>query len=126
MDNFQIDITGEGEESLLDGIRIALRHNAPGGSICGYTITDEEGLVFLWSTDDYPLAVRLPFVLDAAGATDFAGRWLRAPNLPWPKRPDIDGSCGKGWRLYTQRWGHVGPYSYAVVAFQPVWKMVGK
>lgn len=38
MDNFSIDITAEGQESLAKAIRIAFEHNAPGGKATHYSV----------------------------------------------------------------------------------------
>src|ERR1700761_4976024 len=61
-------------------------------------------LVFMW-TGGISDAVALPFKLDAAGAADFARRWLAETD--YGEQPDHDGDNGKGWKLYNEGWGHV-------------------
>lgn len=38
MDNFTIDIVGEGDETLAKALEIAFAHNAPGGRITHYSV----------------------------------------------------------------------------------------
>lgn len=39
--------------------------------------------------------------------------------------PDIDGELGKGWRVFTETWGHVAGRTCAVVAVQACHAMYG-
>jgi hypothetical protein len=66
----------------------------------------------------------LPFTLDAAGAADFAARWLAEAD--YGKQPDHDGDNGRGWRLYNESWGHVDGHFSAIIAVAPNWAMYGK
>lgn len=147
MDNFRLDITSAGDL----GPAMALAFNPPRHAI-GYAIRDAiEGerwseaecerhphlwrdwktpprprrLVFYWSlTQECEEIVALPFKLDAAGAADFAKRWLAEED--YGSEPDHDGSNGKGWRLYNESWGHVDGHWAAFVAVAPTWAMYGK
>lgn len=140
MDNFRIDITAEGRPSLVKAIEIAFAHNAPGGKVESYELTTLESdvytgipesldgaraLVFRWSKEDgRKNSVPLPFKLDAAGAADWAERWLGEADFG--RQPDHDGHNKKGWRVFTGNWGHVGSDHYAVCAVIPSWAMYGK
>lgn len=142
MDNFKIDVTAEGESSLLKAIEIAFTHNAPGNKVESYHVTplkhtsydsipeDLDGdlaLVFRWIkvekfVEDGP--INLPFKLDAAGAADFAVRWLKEQD--YGREYDHDGHNNRGWRMITGDWGHVGGDQYAICAIVPCWAMYGK
>lgn len=142
MDNFKIDITAEGRSSLQKALEIAFAHNAPGKKVDSYQVLKLEStpynsipeslngrtaLVLRWIKEeklkvDGP--VNLPFKLDTEGATDFAFRWLAEQE--YEREPDHDGSNGKGWRIWTGGWGHVGDDRYAVCAIMPEWAMYGK
>lgn len=142
MDNFKIDITAEGEASLRKAIEIAFAHNAPGSKIESYhikklensswydipeSLKGETAIILRWIkaesfTEGGP--VNLPFKLDSAGAADFAIRWLAEQDRG--PEPGHDGSNGKGWRIFTGAWGHVGNDHYAVCAIVPAWAMYGK
>lgn len=119
MDNFRIDITSEG--SLLEAMQIAFRHSSQ--RAIGYRVCAAKGLIF-YQYDSSPMMTRLPFKLDAAGAADFASRWLAEQD--YGTQPDHDGGNGKGWRLYNEAWGHVDGEYQAFVAVKPVWAMYGK
>lgn len=141
MDNFKIDITAKGEASLLKAIEIAFAHNG-GGKVESYQVITVESsdynglpkelngktaLVMRWTKDDKLTVngpVALPFKLDAAGAADFANRWLNEQDFG--REPDMDGSVKKGWRLFTGAWGHVCGDQYSVFAVAPAWAMYGK
>jgi hypothetical protein len=140
MDNFRIDITAEGRPSLVKAIEIAFAHNAPGGKVESYefvtlkaddysgipkSLDGAQALVFRWTKDcERKGAVPLPFRLDAGGAADWADRWLN--EAEFGTEPDHDGHNGKGWRVFTGAWGHVGGDHYAVCAVIPAWAMYGK
>ena len=68
--------------------------------------------------------IALPFTLDAAGAADFAARWLAEAD--YGKQPDHDGDNGRGWRAYVEGWGHVDGHHRAIVAISPSWAIYGK
>jgi hypothetical protein len=125
MDNFHIDITSEGD--LSDAMKIAFK-GAAGSKAEAYLIHPDKGLIFFWSAhpNDHPdkRLVPLPFKLDAAGAADFAKRWLAEQD--YGRQPDHDGHNGKGWRLYNESWGRVGDFTYSFVAVMPEWAMYGK
>ena len=151
MDNFHIDITSEGQAALTTAMSLAFGQyrNAVAYAIReavageAYKFDDDDlqkkhgwmlrqktrakpkRLIFFWS--DYEKvadSVKLPFKLDAAGAADFASRWLA--ELDYGSEPDHDGDNGKGWRLYCESWGHVDDHSSAFIAVAPAWAMYGK
>ncbi len=124
MDNFRIDITAEGDALLVKAMEVAFT-NCPGQTAEAYLISPEKGLVFFWSPKDSSQSlVPLPFKLDAAGAADFARRWLAEAD--YGREPDHDGDNGKGWRVYCEGWGRIDGYSYSFVAVKPCWAWYGK
>ena len=117
-DNFHIDIVHGGD--LTDAMKIAFS-GAPGGKAEAYAVHPKKGLVFLWGGKE---GIALPFKLDAAGAADFAKRWLAEAD--YGREPDHDGDNSKGWRIYNDSWAKVEGFSYSIVAVQPAWLMHGK
>jgi hypothetical protein len=82
-------------------------------------------MVFYWADfDTVKDRLSLPFKLDAAGAADFASRWLA--EVEYPNEPDHDGSNAKGWHAYCEGWGHVDDEHSAFLAIAPRWSMHGK
>lgn len=141
MDNFIIDIRAEGIETLRMAMEIAFAMNSPGKKVLSYAImppkekeehyfnsrtTELKALVLRWTDDpsSSKIAVNLPFKLDVAGATDFAARWLAEQD--YGPEPDHDGSNHKGWRMFTEDWGHVFHDRYAVCGIVPCWAWYGK
>lgn len=148
MDNFHIDVTCEGARTLRLVMDLAFTQHS---RVTHYAIrAAEEGefydlpdgmevkfplslqirkrakpprLVFMW-TDGGRDAVKLPFSLDAEGATDFACRWLAEQD--YGREPDHDGDNGKGWRAYCEGWGHVDGEYQGFLAITPEYAMYGK
>lgn len=147
MDNFHIDVTSEGDLAPVMALAFGTYRTAIGYAIRdiveGVRWSEEEcqrhpslwrdwkthprprRIVFYWSkTENRADIVALPFKLDAAGAADFAKRWLHEEN--YGSQPDHDGDNGKGWRVYNESWGHVDGDWSAFVAVSPAWAMYGK
>lgn len=136
MNNFKIDVVCVGTASLRLAVDLAFtQHN----KVTHYAIREAEPavtepeyskraakpkrLVFMWTGDGRD-AVKLPFTLDAEGATDFARRWLEEQD--YGREPDHDGDNGKGWRAYCEGWGHVDNEYQGFLAIAPAWDMYGK
>lgn len=146
MDNRAIDITSEGEAALALALRLAWP-NAAGGKVSHVKavnliekvtyygaptdrhITEsreaQEGtktLILLWHEERGSLPLAYP--LDIEEAIPFVIGWLkRADRGP---QPDHDGDNGKGWRVFTDSWGHVAGHQYTIAAVQPIWAVYGK
>lgn len=146
MDNRTVDIVSVGDESLELALKL-IWCSAPGGKASHFKIvnlkektrycnqptthhytelfSDPEGvptLILMWHADKD--AEALPYPIDFAGSLQFVKGWLNQAN--YGKQPDHDGDNDKGWRVFTESWGHVAGYSYSFVAIQPVWAMYGK
>lgn len=140
MDNFHIDVTGEGSDNLRRLIEVAFSINAPGGKAEAYRVYDgavamdtgmapeeEEprgpALVFYWNPEEDTQA--LPFKMGPESAARFADEWLAS--LDYGSQPDHDGSNGRGFRVFvTNHWGHVWGSFYGIIAIAPAWAMYGK
>lgn len=70
---------------------------------------------------------------DPETVTDIVMEWLDSvfdsqEGLP-PKMLEFrnyDGTVAKGWKVFTEQWGHVGECFYAPFAVQPSWAYYGK
>jgi hypothetical protein len=120
MDNFKFDMTSQGDLTLKAALKL---FNPPGGKVTGYRVEKDKGLIFYWA-DSSPHMTKLPFPMTLEQAADFAVGWL--DHADYGNRPSFDGDSAKGWRLYTESWGHIGGDHYAFAAVQPVWAMYGK
>lgn len=139
MDNFHIDITAESDATLTAAIGIAFGHNCP-GSRCGHykvaklkrkvpndtqLYEDPTGfpaLILLWNEEQG--STRHPFAMDLTETVGFVKGWLR--NCDFGAEPGHDGDNGRGFRLFTEGWGHVAGHTYAICAVAPAWAMYGK
>lgn len=148
MDNFSLDITAEGNATLATLLKLAFEHNAPGRKCSHYKIAklahktsyftrgdatghsegeyeDAAGrsvLLLLWTADKG--ATEHPFPMTAEDAASFVSGWLR--NVDMGPEPDHDGDNGRGFRLFTEAWGHVAGHTYTICAIEPQWAMYGK
>jgi len=146
MDNRVIDVVSEGDEDLKLAFKL-IWPNAPGGKATHYKVvhlrekvryhgdpTDwhettyevcPDGtptLILLWNAESD--ATSLPYPMDRKQATQFALGWLAQAD--YGSEPDHDGDNGRGWRVFTNQWGHVAGHSYSIVGLQPAWAMYGK
>jgi hypothetical protein len=132
MDNFHIDVTSVGETSLLKALELAFAHHR---QATHYAVRDAEPatervpykprrLVFLWTAATQLGTQELPFKLDAAGAVEFARRWLNEQDFG--REPDHDGDNKRGWRVYNEAWGRVDNQYQGFIAIAPAWAMYGK
>lgn len=82
-------------------------------------------LIFYWSEiGSKPDFVKFPFKMNSDLCAEFVDSWLK--ETEFPKEPDIDGECERGWLTYTEDWGHVDDEWSAIVAISPYWAMYGK
>lgn len=146
MDNFRFTMICDGTDRLKDAFSLAWRatgnDRANGGATC-YAIRPAlaavcdpekpylerpgkpERMVFFWgNAAEGTDKVRLPFRMDAAGAADFATRWLAEAD--YGPHPDHDGDSKRGWHLYNESWGRVDDDFCAIIAVAPSWSLYGK
>lgn len=144
MDNRTLDIVSEGRDHLKAALSILFKTHTKATHFCelkliqipegegGYGITgsqlkeDPSGVpTLILSTGQIKgQGQKAMFPMDLEASVTNAMGWLS--NIEYPKEPGIDGDCKKGWRAFTESWGHVCGSHDAIVAIQPVWAMYGK
>jgi len=141
MDNRLLDINGplddrrpeEGERLLLMALEIAFRQDSFGENprTCkSYNITPK-GLVLSWWGNDQSWQA-CPGNLSAKDCLPFALAYLRSDKAKdcelaqWERNADHDGHNSHGWRVYVEKWGHVGDCSTALCAVKPCFMWHGK
>lgn len=117
MDNFHFDMTSTGGKELRTALSLFPQH-----TVTGYRVDQEKGLILYWAESSK--ATALPFPMTLEQAADFAHGWLE--HADYGSEPDHDGYNRRGWRLYTESWGHVCGEWQAFAAVQPAWAMYGK
>ncbi len=152
MDNRRIDVTSVGEDALRMALSLVWP-GATGGKASHYKIVNlkqvttyygepthrhlveskevtEAGakdpgvptLILLWNAERD--ALPLPYPLELDETIPFVAGWLK--RVPRGSQPDHDGDNDKGFRVFTESWGHVAGHHYAIVGVQPEWAMYGK
>ena len=96
MDNFHFDMISTGEDKLKKAFSL-LHYD----KVVAYSVSEQKGLVAYWHLDDKATALPYPMTLEQFA--NFAIGWLESAD--YGSRPDIDGDCEKGWRLYTESCG---------------------
>lgn len=123
MDNFYINIVGQGGDLLRKAVEIAFSH-APGRKATAYVLRNNT-MIFLWGDfEKIPDRVALPFEMTAEFSADLAERWLAVTE--YGDEPDHDGDNRKGWRVFNEDWGHVCGLHAAICGIRPEWAMYGK
>lgn len=117
MDNFKLDVTSEGDETLKTVLALFRKKMA------GYREdTTGNRLILYWVASEK--SVKLPFQMELDQAASFVSGWLKQAD--YGTEPDLDGDVGRGWRIYCESWGHVGGEWQAYAAIEPVWALYGK
>lgn len=121
MDNFKIDIVSEGDEQLRKAFALL---QPPGGKAVGWK-RGAQDLIFFWHDEGGVTPFVSPADMDECAR--IASAWLKTVSAEILKsKPDIDGSSGHGWRLYTDSWGRIEGHVYSFVAVRPEWALYGK
>lgn len=111
-DNFSFDLTGVPLDLCLS---VGLTHHR---KVVGWRVDEEKNrLVLYWTpgASSHPL----PAPLDGETLKGFVTAWLEGAK--YGPKPDVDGSVGRGWRVYNERWGHIGNEWQAFIAIEPTW-----
>lgn len=118
MDNFHIDVTSE--DNLGEVLKLAFLNKR---FATGFN-KDKKQFVLFWTDDER--SAPLPIPLTAEEITPIIQKWLDV-QADYGLEPDIDGSCGKGFRVSCDDWGHIEPFGWAAfVKIEPAWAMHGK
>jgi hypothetical protein len=146
MDNRTIDVVSEGDDDLKTALKL-IWPNASSGKATHYKVVrlrekvsyygkptdwhdlgyeeDPDGtptLILLWSAEkDAPA---LPYAMDRKQAAQFVLGWLGQAD--YGSEPDHDGDNDRGWRVFTDKCGHVVGHQYGIVGVQPAWAQYGK
>ncbi len=96
--NFHFDITGAPLAQALAVAAVAHKQ------VEAHKLDrDGKRLILFWAEapDSHPL----PAPLEGDALAAFVKAWLQ--NVDYGREPDIDGSTGKGCRVYNEAWGYI-------------------
>lgn len=147
MENKIFNVNGKTKEQLQLAVQLLLLDEyGDKKKITGWYCTEEKGMVITWWFGDKykatPFTDRMgkPSEIGENELVDFLWNWLNSEEARKVKcedwainLKDSDVSNGIGWRLYTDRWGHIEEEGhsldhYSIAAFKPVylWLWCGK
>jgi hypothetical protein len=140
MDNKIFNVNGRSKDQLEQTLKLALLDEyGKVQTVKGYVFYPEKGFVLLWHVDpNKPNEKAFPVPLSYDMVANVVWDWLKtdeAESVPlgdWEDDCDHDGDNDKGFRVYTESWGHVhekGEYTinhYSIVAIKSVYCWYGK
>ena len=102
MDNFRIDITSDNKEDFVSAFNIIM-NNVPGNKAEGYKM-DGDKLILYWHYEDNLGLSKFPRPMFTNDIINFV--WSFISNSEY-KEVDLDGSCGRAFRLNNDDWGYI-------------------
>jgi len=146
MDNRLFNVNGRTKEQLLLAVKLLLLDEyGKQTKVKGYYFHQKKGLVLTWFLNDNGSYKPTPFTnrmgrpeeIGSEELTDILWEWKDGEQAKevelgdWENDADHDGSNDIGWRLYTERWGHIESYEhtidhYSIAAFKRVYLWYGK
>ena len=107
---------GEGRHHLNAALTLAMdSHYETVPGYVSHWLIDQGGLAFGWHADCKGLPLPYPMIREEV--VSFILSWI--DKVPFPKEPDIDGSCEKGWKVRSIDYFDSNRYMMFWVA--PVW-----
>lgn len=143
MDNRFFNVNGKTKEQLKLALELLLFNEyGEKDKVAGWYFSKQKGFVLTWANPDKhkssPFTNRLgqPEEIDVNELLELLWKWKDTEQASTVELEDFEddadheGSNDKGWRLYTEKWGHIEEGSsidhYSIAAFKPVWLWYGK
>ena len=150
MDNKVFNVNGKTKEQLTLALELLLSDEynfKKDKNVDGWYFNPKRGFVLTWyineRNDTQAFTDRLgnPKPIEIPELVDILWDWLQSDQAltfeikgKWDEKieGDSDVSCDRGWRLYTDEWGHINNpdgYTidhYTIGALKPVWLWYGK
>lgn len=145
MDNRIFNVNGRTKEQLSLAVNLLLTNEyGEKETAYGWYLTNQKGIVLTWHENgghktckpftDY---MGNPKEVNAEELTEILWKWLQSEEaqkiecVGWDADADHDGSNERGWRLFTEAWGHVEDKTgsidhYSIAAFKPAYLWYGK
>lgn len=121
MDNRKIELLLEGKEDFVAAMRLAINNR----ETIGYRVHENEMTLFWSKTSPCDDFKELPYSMFTNDVINFVWGWLESVS-PMSAKPDHDGDNEKGFKIYTDGWGH-GKFGWqSFVNVTPIWAMHGK
>ena len=136
MDNKLFNVNGRDKKRLLEAIKLLLADEYGNeGKVTGWSFHEEKGFIMYWHCESD--ISKFPIPLSADSICEIVWEWLKTPEansvklFQWEEDIDTDGSTYKGWRVYTEDWGHIKKNEhtidhYTIGAIKPCYCWYGK
>ena len=136
MDNRIFNVNGGSKEYFMQAMNLLFTDpeykTARPMTAKAWAFDKEKGLILLYLDFESGIS-KFPVPLNAEAAAEVAWSWLTTSEdakTVTCEGDDAnlqhDGSNSKGWRIYNERWGHVGRFHGALCAVKPVYLWHGK
>ncbi|WCK57542.1 hypothetical protein PP175_26110 (plasmid) [Aneurinibacillus sp. Ricciae_BoGa-3] len=129
MDNQVFNVNGRDWDDLASVLKLAFKLS--GKKARAFRIDKKKGLVLYWS-ENVTGSTALVAPMDGEQIFPTVKAFLMSEKAEiieldkWDKNLNHDGSNAKGWRVYTEDWGHVNEDHYAFLAITPAYMWYGK
>lgn len=144
MDNRVFNVNGMNKEMLIATLRLVFAQergcyvdkdgNLEQTTAKGWMLHPVHGLILLWWLEDERDGEHA-FISpqNAEVCAEAVWTWLQAEDTweksnfeDWDVDCDHDGHNSRGFRIYCDDWGHIGPYTNAICAIKPAYMWHGK
>lgn len=130
MDNPVFNVNGKGRDLLIKTLALAFEQRQIRAPF-GFKIDLEKGIVLFWAqhVEATPFlgTPTIEALADMLLSELEATIWVGLPFENWDADPDDhDVKTDKGWRAYTEDWGHAGGHHTAFLIVRPVFLWYGK
>lgn len=134
LDNPVFNVKGQGKEMLLEALKLGIAcvgHS----SFEGYRIDDKHGIVLYWTGSDKEGYQKFMLPSKPEDITDQVFQAVSNIEVEidekdehWDRKitDDYDIDNDLGWRLYTERWGHIDEEWQACLAIVPSYLWTSK
>lgn len=121
MDNFNFDITADGESTFKKAMAIAMSQHS---TAVGYELKDNKLILYWTKASTTKDICAFPCPMNVEDVIPFVWSFIQKTDVT--EKVDIDGSVGKAFHLYNEAWGHINSQWDAFVAIEVVPALHGK
>ncbi len=114
MDNKIFDVNGRSKNQLIETLKLLLLDEYEKyRKVDGWSFSKEKGFILYWHCKEGGKANKFPVPLSPEALGEIIWEWLQTPEArsvelgDWEGDIDTDGSTERGFRVYTESWGHI-------------------
>ena len=144
MDNKIFNVNGRTRTQLAKALELLLLDEyGDTAEVKGWYFSKDKGLVLTWHVQSdkrtsiaFTDRMGKPSPISGEELVNIIWDWLKTDEAQTvvcegtDAKISLDGSVERGWRLYTEKWGHIeldgGVDSYSIAAIKPAWLWYNK